>query len=84
MKVDENNALELKDDKPVEYMPKYMKTTFALVLIALLVDFVGTVLTGLGLKGEDAEKAKKYNLISIVAFAVTGKVKCNKNRLKQN
>lgn len=71
MKLDDNNALELKDGKPVEYMPKYMKTTFALVLIALLLDFVGTVLTGLGLKGEDAEKNKKYNLISIVAFAVT-------------
>lgn len=74
MKIEANATLKWDDSdgiKEAEYMPKYMKTTLALVLIALLLDFLGTVLTGLGLKGEDAEKNKKYNLYSIVIFAVT-------------
>jgi len=58
------------EGKMVEEMPGYAKSTFALVLIAMLIDAVGTFLTGLGLKSEDREKNKKYNLISIFAFAV--------------
>jgi hypothetical protein len=54
----------------IEYTPGYAKSTFALLLIALLIDFIGTSLTGLGLKSEDHEKKKKYNLIAILAFAV--------------
>lgn len=49
--------------------PGYCKTTFVLLVIALLIDAVGFVLTGLGLKSEDSAKNRKYNLISIVAFA---------------
>ena len=61
------------DGKNVEEMPGYAKSTFALVLIAMLIDAVGTFLTGLGLKSEDREKNKKYNLIAIFAFAVACK-----------
>lgn len=58
------------DGENVEEMPGYAKSTFALVLIAMLIDAVGTFLTGLGLKSEDREKNKKYNLIAIFAFSV--------------
>lgn len=59
-----------EEDKVIEGMPGYCKGVLVLVVIALLVDFVGTVLTGLGLKSEDQEKNKKYNLIAIFSFAV--------------
>jgi len=59
-----------KEGNMVEYTPKYAKNTFILLLIALLVDFAGTFLTGLGLKSEDREKNIKYNKIAILAFAV--------------
>ena len=65
------------DGKPIEEMPGYAKSTFALLLIALLVDIVGTALTGLGLKSEDREKNRKYNLIAIFAFSVACKYTLN-------
>lgn len=68
----DTNKLPMKDNEGnmIEYTPGYAKSTFALLLIALLIDFIGTSLTGLGLKSEDQEKKKKYNLIAILAFAV--------------
>jgi hypothetical protein len=59
----------MEEGEMVPEAPGYCKTTFVLLVIALLIDAVGFVLTGLGLKSEDSAKNRKYNLISIVAFA---------------
>jgi len=59
-----------EDGVPVEDRPGYIKTTIALVVISLLLTLGGCFLTGFGLKTEDVEKQKKFNLYSIAIFAV--------------
>lgn len=69
----EDGAVTLdKDDEGnyVEYMPGYMKTTLALLIVGLLIDILGTVLTAMSLKGEDWDKNQKYTLYAIVLFAL--------------
>ena len=54
----------------VEQMPGYMTTTLIFLVIGLLIDISGTILTAVGLKGEDREKNITYNKIAIVVFAI--------------
>jgi len=60
----------LEDGKMVEQMPGYMTTTLIFLVIGLLIDISGTILTAVGLKGEDREKNITYNKIAIVVFAI--------------
>ena len=60
----------LEDGKMVEQMPGYMTTTLIFLIIGLLIDILGTILTAVGLKGADREKNIAYNKIAIVLFAI--------------
>merc|ERR1712209_48973 len=46
----------------------YIRGTAALVVIGLLFDFFGTLLTGLGLRSTDPNKKYKYYRVAIYAF----------------
>jgi len=59
-----------EDGNPIEDKPGYIKATIALVIIGLLLTLAGSFLTGFGLKTEDVEKQKKFNLYSIAIFAI--------------
>ena len=61
----------LEDGKMVEQMPGYMATTLIFLIIGLFIDILGTILTAVGLKGEDREKNIAYNKIAIVLFTIT-------------
>jgi len=66
------NGIPEKDESGeyVTGMPKYMKTTLALLVIGLLIDILGTVLTGMSLKGADWEKNQKFTIYAIGLFAI--------------
>ena len=59
----------------------YIRGVAALMVIGLLTDFFGTLLTGLGLRSTDPNKKYKYYRVAIYALLVAGKFK-NKNILK--
>merc|ERR1719367_2507133 len=48
----------------------YIRGTAALVIIGLLFDFFGTLLTGLGLRSTDPNKKYKYYRVAIYALVV--------------
>merc|ERR1712042_296138 len=48
----------------------YIRGTAALVVIGLIFDFFGTLLTGLGLRSTDPNKKYKYYRVAIYALAV--------------
>ena len=55
------------------YYPGYIRGAAALVVIGLLFDFFGTLLTGLGLRSTDPNKKYKYYRVAIYALIVARK-----------
>ena len=53
----------------------YIKGTAALMIIAIMVDMFGTLLTGLGLRSTDPNKKYKYYRVAIYALIVASKYK---------
>ena len=51
----------------------YIKGTAALMIIAIMVDMFGTLLTGLGLRSTDPNKKYKYYRVAIYALIVASK-----------
>ena len=51
----------------------YIRGAAALVVIGLLFDFFGTLLTGLGLRSTDPNKKYKYYRVAIYALIVARK-----------
>jgi len=74
--VDELAPLPLPFDIPEEEgcskarAVSYIRGTAALVIIGLLFDFFGTLLTGLGLRSTDPNKKYKYYRVAIYALVV--------------
>merc|ERR1712227_365677 len=74
--VDELAPLPLPFDIPEEEgcskarAVSYIRGTAALVVIGLLFDFFGTLLTGLGLRSTDPNKKYKYYRVAIYALSV--------------
>lgn len=50
----------------------YIRGTAALIVIALLTDFFGTLLTGLGLRSTDPNKKYKYYRVAIYSLLAAG------------
>ena len=50
----------------------YIRGVAALMIIGLLTDFFGTLLTGLGLRSTDPNKKYKYYRVAIYALLVAG------------
>merc|ERR1712183_4069 len=48
----------------------YIKGTAALMIIAIMVDMFGTLLTGLGLRSTDPNKKYKYYRVAIYALGI--------------
>merc|ERR1712109_243937 len=74
--VDELAPLPLPFDIPEEEgcskarAVSYIRGTAALVIIGLLFDFFGTLLTGLGLRSTDPNKKYKYYRVAIYSLGV--------------
>ena len=51
----------------------YIRGTAALLILALMTDFFGTLLTGLGLRSTDPNKKYKYYRVAIYSLLVAGK-----------
>ena len=53
----------------------YVRGTAALIVIAVLTDFFGTLLTGLGLRSTDPNKKYKYYRVAIYALLIASKTR---------
>ena len=56
-----------------EFFHVFFRGTAALIVICVLTDFFGTLLTGLGLRSTDPNKKYKYYRVAIYALLVASK-----------